>query len=486
VSFVPGDPYPVDPALLVGPVAPPRRRRWMVALVSVVTAAGLAVSGLSTWAIWQQPTGPVTLVPGVPSSRGASGETAVEAQAGQILARRGNAVLRHDKAKFLADLDPTLPALRTQQEQIYDGLAKLDFAQFSYRTNGVAFDPSGFGTGHPATTYVAGVLATYQLRSYDTGPVVEPMAVTFVQRDRRWWVSSDRDVDDQLPAAGHAEPWDDGQVGVAKGQHCLVIGQARDNATLQRVALSVDQAVAADLKFWPAGNGQTRWDGRVVVYVPTEQREFTSLFRGSKQTADGVVAVAIPVYDHVYFDADSNGHPYGKVTGSRIIINPKYFRPKSSFFAVTLRHEVSHVAAQPITKSGTPSWLVEGLAEYVGWRQPNPAQTFFARGVDGQTAAQLNARNFHLVLPSSNTFYLGSSATISAHYTAGFLVCAYIQHRYGESKLKLFAARMGAASSPSREKAVLKSALSRTFGLSQTGLQNAVTSWMRGFTVHRK
>ena len=75
------------------------------------------------------------------------------------------------------------------------------------------------------------------------------------------------------------------------------------------------------------------------------------------------------------------------MTGSRIIINPKYFRPKSSFFAVILRHEVSHVAAEPITASGTPSWLVEGLAEYVGWRQSDPSRTFFARGVDGRTAA---------------------------------------------------------------------------------------------------
>ena len=297
-----------------------------------------------------------------------SGQTSVETAAAAILARRGRAVLAHDEGAFLADLDPTQPALRAQQTLIYDGLTKLDFAQFGYVPSGVSFDPSGHGTGHGQTTYIAGVVATHELQGYDTGPVVEAMAVTFVNRDHRWWFASDHDVDDKLPAAGHAEPWDDGQVGVAHGQHSLVIGQARDDATLRQVAAAVDAAVSDDLRFWPAGDSGKRWDGRVVVYVPRAQREFTSLFRGSKQTAEGVAAVAIPVRDHVAFD--------------------------------------------------------EGLAEYVGWRQSDPARTFYVRGVDARTAAAVNAHTYRMTLPASSTFYLGSSASIAARYTAGFLVCA--------------------------------------------------------------
>jgi hypothetical protein len=456
-----------------------------VPLVAALTVVGLGVSAVSTWAAWQLPTGPTVIAAPNRIPAAGTGTTAVEAAAAAILERRGQAVLDHDESAFLADLDPGQPELRAQQSEIYAGLSKLDFARFSYAPNGVAFDPSGHGTGHGMTTYIAGVLATHQLQGYDTGPVVEAMAVTFVNRNHRWWFSSDHDVDDELPAAGHAEPWDDGQVGVAHGKHSLVIGQARDDRTLRQVASAVDAAVADDLRFWPAGNGTSRWDGRVVVYVPKAQREFTSLFRGSKQTADGVAAVAIPVRDHMAFDAHGDGRAYGKVTGSRIIINPVYFRPKSAFFAVTLRHEVSHVAAEPITANGTPTWLVEGLAEYVGWRQSDPARTFFARGVDGRTAAAVNAHSYHLKLPASDTFYLGSSASIAARYTAGFLVCAYIQHRYGEAKLKTFATRMGAATTAAQEKPVLRSALRKTFGLTTTGLESGVNSWLSGFTIRR-
>lgn len=484
VSYAPGDPYAADPAPPVSAPEPRRRSRWVVPLVATLTAAGLALSALSTWAIWQLPTGPVAVAAppnGLPSA--SSGATSIEAAAAAILARRGRAVLAHDEAAFLADLDPSQPALRVQQAAIYEGLTKLAFTQFSYEPNGVSFDPSGHGTGHGPTTYIAGVVATHQLKGYDTGPVVEAMAVTFVNRNHRWWFASDRDVDDQLPAAGHAEPWDDGQVGVAHGKYSLVIGQARDDATLRQVATAVDSAVSDDLRFWPAGDGTTRWDGRVVVYLPRLQREFTSLFRGSKQSADGVAAVAIPVREQVTFDAYGNGRAHGTVTGSRIIINPKYFRPKSAFFAVVLRHEVSHVAAEPITANGTPTWLVEGLAEYVGWRQSVPSRTFFARGVDARTAEAINAHTYRLTLPASGTFYLGSSGAIAARYTAGFLVCAYIQHRYGETKLKAFASRMGAATTAAREKPVLKSALQKTFGLTPSGLEGGVTSWMRGFTI---
>jgi hypothetical protein len=456
-----------------------------VPLVATLTAAGLGLSALSTWAIWQLPTGPAVVAAPNPLPLATTGQSAVESAAAAILARRGRAVLAHDEAAFLADLDPTQPALRAQQTEIYDGLTKLEFAQFSFAPNGVSFDPTGHGTGHGLTTYIAGVVASHQLQGYDTGPVVEAMAVTFVNRDHRWWFASDRDVDDDLPAAGHAEPWDDGQVGVAHGKHSLVIGQARDDATLRQVATSVDAAVSDDLRFWPAGDGTKRWDGRVVVYVPKAQREFTSLFRGSKQTADGVAAVAIPVRDHVAFDGNGDGRAYGKVTGTRIIINPKYFRPKSAFFAVTLRHEVSHVAAEPITANGTPAWLIEGLAEYVGWRQSDPSRTFYARGVDARTAEAVNAHTFRLTLPASATFYVGSSASIAARYTAGFLVCAYIQHRYGEARLKTFATRMGAATTSAQEKAVLKSALHTTFGLTRSGLEGAVTTWLRGFTIRR-
>ena len=46
-----------------------------------------------------------------------------------------------------------------------------------------------------------------------------------------------------------------------------------------------------------------------MVYVPRAQREFTSLFRGSQQTADGVVAVALPVYDNVTFAGRTTAAP---------------------------------------------------------------------------------------------------------------------------------------------------------------------------------
>jgi hypothetical protein len=465
--------------------AAPPRPRWVVPVVVAIAVPALALSAVSTWAIWQLPThpvsSPVAATPKPAAPHGAA-DTAARAKAeAAILTRRGAAVQAHDEPGFLADLDPANATLRSQQSAIFAGLAKIDFARFSYATNGIDYERPRVAAKYDAPTTIAAVVATHELAGYDTGPVVEAQAVTFVYRQGRWWFASDRDADSSLPAAGHAEPWDSGEARVAKGKHSLVIGESVSQSTLQRVASSVDGAVRADLKFWPAGSGKDRWDGRVVVYVPKAQRDFSSLFAGTTQSADGVVAVTIPVYDNVEFRA--SGRAYGRITGQRIIINPKYFKPQSSFFETILRHEVSHAAAEPITADGTPSWLVEGLAEYVGWRQPDPAQTFFARGVDRRTANAINARTYRLRLPASSTFYSGSAAAIASRYTTGFLVCAYIQHEYGEGRLKAFAGRMGKATTSAKEPAVLKSALRRTFGLTRTQLEGNVTSWLKQYQI---
>jgi hypothetical protein len=453
----------------------------VVPLVAVATAVGLTLSGLSVWGIWQLPERPRVVSSAGSAGSRATGPTGqpIETAEAAILHRRGAAVLNHDEAQFLADLDPLEQGLRTRQDAIFRGLEKLPFARFSYQlAHGSLPQTATSDYGVPAL--VVPVLAVHELTGYDTGPVAEAQSVTFVFRHGRWWFGSDQDDEADLPAAGHAEPWDDGKVGVARGKHALVIGQDDDQATLDRVAASLDRAVAADLKFWPTG-GSHRWTGKVVVYVPEAEREFTSLFAGTKETADGVVAVTVPVYDNV--DFVKGGRAYGHEGGTRVIINPTYFKPTSSFFNVVLRHEVSHVAAEPITSGGTPTWLIEGLAEYVGWRQADPSRTFFARGVDARTAKAMNAGSFHLVLPASRTFYLGSVATVNQRYTEGFLVCAYIQHRYGEAKLKKFATAMGVARTDAQEPAVLKSALHSTLGLTQAQLVSGVDGWIGQYRV---
>jgi hypothetical protein len=450
-----------------------------VPLVAVTTAAALLVSGASVWAIWQLPDRPRALAGTTAGPAGHASQAPVERAEAAILERRGAAVQAHDEQAFLADLDPANPDLRLKQVAIFRGLAKLDFAQFGYRLAEGRL-PQSARLAYDVPAVIVPVLATHELRGYDIGPVAEAQSVTFVSRQGRWWIGSDSDEEIDLPAAGHAEPWDEGEIGVAHGKHALVIGQADDQATLDRVATALDAAVVRDLKFWPTG-GKNRWDGKVVVYVPEEQREFNSLFAGTKETADGVVAVTVPVYDNV--DFEKGGRAYGRMDGTRVIINPTYFKPTSSFFNVVLRHEVSHVAAEPITADGTPTWLIEGLAEYVGWRQADPSRTFFTRGVDPRTAAAMNKGDYHLVLPASRSFYLGSSATIEQRYTAGFLVCAYVQHRYGEARLKTFATLMGAAKTPAQEPAVLKSALHKAFGISQAQLVSGVDSWVRQYRI---
>jgi hypothetical protein len=192
---------------------------------------------------------------------GAAGrEGAVQA----LLDRRARAVLDHDERAFLADVDPANSGFVARQRGVYRGLARVPFQTFGYRLlPGRTFSVPAVTRRWGTDAAVVAVVATHRLRDYDTGDVAEAMGLTVAFREGRWLLESDSDVDDSLPAGGHAAPWDVGEVAVARGQHALVIGDSRDADELASVARRVDDAVLRVSRLWPVGAG--RWPGRVVV-----------------------------------------------------------------------------------------------------------------------------------------------------------------------------------------------------------------------------
>ena len=300
-----------------------------------LTAAGLTVSGLSTWAIWQLPPAPQRsrarrLAAARARPRRPTWSTGRSRDPGPPRHRRAGA--RRGRPSWPTS---TRPCPRSGPSRAdLRGPGQLDFAQFGYRPNGSAFDPSGHGTATPTRRTSRGRRHPPAARTTtpDRSPSRWPSpscATTAVGGSPRTAMSTRTSRRPAIPSRGTTarSAWPRASTSGDRAG-------ARRRHAAPRWPTAVDSAVNADLKFWPSGNGRTRWDGRVVVYVPRAQREFTSLFRDSKQTADGVVAVAVPVYDNVRFD-ESGGRSYGTLSPGRGSSSTRSTSSRSRpFFAV--------------------------------------------------------------------------------------------------------------------------------------------------------
>lgn len=391
-----------------------------------------------------------------PSGGAAGRERAVQA----LLDRRAAAVRAHDERAFLADVDPSDASFVARQRAIYRGLVQVPFASFSYQVvPGRTFTVDAVTRRWGPSATVMAVVARHRLRGYDTGDVAEPVGLTVAVRDGRWVLVADDTVDASLPRGGHAAPWDVGEVAVATGRRCLVIGDARDRDTLATVAQRVDRAVAAVSRLWPTG-GST-WPGRVVVYTARDKDVMSTYLETTADPRARPAAIALPVTDSfTWFDSLTRAP---RAVGSRVIVDGS---AEHAVDDVLLRHEITHVATQRQQGPGTPVWMVEGIADYTALRPTSVSDAIrLERGVDRPSATALDDGRYQLRLPASVLFY-SDADTVDTNYVSALLACAYVRERWGEATLLRLHAQLSRSSDPLNEPDVTAAAFRAVLGVS--------------------
>ncbi|MDJ0341137.1 hypothetical protein QMK19_07445 [Streptomyces sp. H10-C2] len=340
-----------------------------------------------------------------------------------MLDRHAGAVLHHDEAAFLADVDP---GFRDRQRQVFRNLSEVPLDSWSYRV--VSVGASAGGGGERA---VAHVQLGYRLKGYDTTPVTSDADLTLVRGNGHWYVAEDRHDAQQL--------WDQGPVRVMRGAHSLVLG-TDPPAALRSFADAADRAVPAVRRAW--GDG---WSGRVVVEVPSSLDRMAALLHADPASYRGIAAVTT-----------------GELGGSaaapadRVIINPEAFGELSALGRqVVLTHETTHVATRAATTAATPLWLSEGFADWAGYsgtgRTARQAAPELSRDV---AAGKVPAR-----LPSSADFGTTTSGLAQA-YEGAWLACRLISGEWGAARLtQLYRAVATGGSLDSHLRAVLGTGL---------------------------
>jgi hypothetical protein len=348
-----------------------------------------------------------------------------------VLAARAAAVHHRDRAAWLATVDPSMRGFHARQRELFDALGAVPLSDWTYHVDPDSGSPDrpDLDAVHGAGWWAPQVTLTYRIAGYDETPTVELQRLTFVPRAGRWLVAADDDLaaDGKDTARGI---WDAGPVTVVRGRSCIVLGHPGSRSLMRRVALSVDAAVPRVTSIWGSA-----WSRKVVVLVPSSQQELTRIVGGTADYSQ-IAAVATAELSSGLLGA-TGYHP----VGDRVVVNPTNFlRLGSLGRRVVLTHEVTHVATRAATGPAAPAWLVEGLADYIG---------YLGVGVPYSVSAQElhdAVRQGHLpvALPSERDFD-GGNQDLAQVYEQAWTAVSLIAETYGRSELLRFYRAVGRA-----------------------------------------
>ncbi|TMQ93083.1 hypothetical protein ETD83_26090 [Actinomadura soli] len=321
-----------------------------------------------------------------------------------VLGNRAQAVRTGDRTAFLATVGSAPAAFQDAQSRLYGNLRKLPLT--GWREQVVSTQAVDKENG----VTIVRVRVRYKLRGFDRGDVARTQYLALAQRSGGWTIVGDGSSYD---FHDDAEIWDGGPLSVVKGRASLVIGDA---AGLGEIAERLDAAVPVvdDV----VGTG---WARRAVALVPADAALASTLAGPGAGPGLGeiaAVATAVP----------SAGMDPG---GDRVVISPGVFgRLNEIGRDVVLAHELTHVATGAALDRTTPEWLVEGFADYVGYR----GSKIGVRAAAGELRREVAAGRVPSALPAAAAFE-GGSPRLSQSYQEAWLACRMIAGRYGEATL---------------------------------------------------
>jgi hypothetical protein len=379
----------------------------LTALAALAIAANLAVA-VGYVALHEEASGATERSAPVTGALPAPGPAAIAS----VLRRRSRAVLGHDRTAFLATVDPAGQAFRAGQAVLFDNLAKVPLA--SWRESLADRRPAADADDG----WTARLRLTYRLRGFDRGEVVYTEYLTFDRpRGVGWVVSGD--------GAAHglrddAQVWNGGRLIVIHGRHSLVLGESDPGAAdrtveLRDIARRLDTGVGI-----VSGITGDRWARRVVALAPATEQEAEELVGDVRNLGD-IAALATVTGE----GADPNSG------ADRVIITPTAFARLNALGRhVVLTHELLHVAMGGARDTHTPMWLIEGLADYAGYKNTRVPTREAAR----ELAVRIGSGDVPLSPPGRDDF-AGSGDALAAAYEESWLACRMVAERYGEDRL---------------------------------------------------
>lgn len=436
----------------------------------LLAAAVAAVVALDTGAVplpysTPAPRPPAAAAPGTSDpARATEAFTTRDARIDALLERMTAAVTAKDEAGFLAGVDPADPALVARMRTIYRNLRAIGYTTVEFgwpsRTSYQSQAPRTYTD--PAAVLpplVAAVEVRTRLAGFDPEPAVDVLGWTFAQRGSDWLIVADDDRHSFFSAWAAGQPWMVGPVAVERRKNVVVVGEPARKDRLRRLADRLEASRREVRATWKVPS----WNGRVVAYALTDEAFLQHHFDGRQATGETtkeaqfdakVTLLAAGAWPAQGSAAD--GAP--QVAAARMIVTPFLMDQTDAASDAVLTHELTHVAWAFEGAPNTPSWLVEGVAEYTGYRTGGSSVdgvgALARRGLPRELWTQLRRGTWKPTLVADPAqFYSGTSKRVGAAYTTAWLTSLYIADEYGESALaRLYAeaARADAGRTPAQ------------------------------------
>jgi hypothetical protein len=339
-----------------------------------------------------------------------------------LLDRRAEAMLGGDADAFMATVDPADAAFVTRQRHLFDGFQQLGLASYELELSDALWPEltSSREVGRYGPNLEPRVLHVeerYRLEGYDRAPALEDLYLTFIRRDDGWRIASDTDLDDLTLYSGR-KLWENGPIITRQTEHFLYVSHPDQADAAGTILGASERGLQRVRERWPVP-----WPERVPILAPSTTEELRRLIQA---TFDLDVFVA--------FAASGVDRRRGwNVVGHRVVLNWPNF---SGFAEDTqediLTHELLHLATRGAVGPATPSFVEEGIAE---WVSEDDDSVYLGPRVEAGT--------FDRELPEDHEFRTGSSADILTSYEEAAAWGRFAVDRYGVDEVAEFYRLLG-------------------------------------------
>jgi hypothetical protein len=391
----------------------------------------------------------------VPSAGAQTATASREDAVRQVLARRVEALKRGDRGAFMDTVDPiAAEEFKARQGRLYDGLRSLPLASYELemRTDEVPDLGAGLaGRYADDDVFLPPIEAHYRLTGIDTIDAVDGYYYTFLLRGGQWRIVADSDVEDVgLPSARNL--WDYGPVSQERTAHFTVVHDPADRKRAETLAQLCEEGYARLTALFSPGAGRPV-PAQIVVVLPHSLDQLQEILQATFDLSNFVAFASASV------DRDDDWMS----TAPRVYVqDANLSRSRRDFQLQTFHHEFTHVAAFPLAGPFVPSWMHEGLADWMAGSEKGPTAV---EGTDGR-------------LPDDWEFTTGGGESILRAYDESTSATAFLAAKKGKgAPLDLLVRAGEARAAPGTSEYRVDQALRAVYG---AGLDQFQKDWNGG------